>query len=237
MVRQSILAATLLVSAGCAVATRPPSHTPLWDLDGRTVHVVVLEAPPGEIDRDGGDWFYHEMVTDQRDQLMIRFVASVTPHIADVAETFAEELRRRGLDAVVSDATVLPEMPAEPETIVDAIRLVRAANRSMPRASDDIDEFVLLLAVRSWGVRRDYAGVVPAGLHEAHFELSASLHDARNPLVPLWSAPAEGARSIERRWNEPPDFPKVHDALALALDEAVDALEGAFFGWDGVPAR
>lgn len=235
MVRPSILAAASLLLAACSLSTRPPTHTPLWELEGRKVQVVVVAAPPGEIQRDGGDPLYHELVTDQRDALMIRFVESVTPQLANVAEKFAEELRKRRFDAAVSDAAALPAQPAEPETLFDAIRLGRAVMRSTRRPTADIDEFILALAIRSWGVRRDYAGVFPVGLHEAHFELDASLLDARNPLIPLFRTSARGAHSIELQWNEPPHFPKVHYGLALALDEAVEGLERAFFAWDGLP--
>ncbi|HSN68923.1 MAG TPA: hypothetical protein VLV48_06740 [Thermoanaerobaculia bacterium] len=201
---------------------------------GRKLHVIVTSAPAGEMDRDGGDSFYHEVVTDQRDRPMIGLLASVDPKISDVADSLVPTLRERGVDAVVSDSSVLPKLPdLEGMSLFDALRLTRATLEAT-RAGGEIEEFVLVLAIRHWGVRRPFVGIFPVGRHAAFFEIEASLVDRQNALVPLWSTVGTGLRPIEREWNEPPDFPKVREALALALDDAIQEMTRALFAEDGM---
>jgi hypothetical protein len=222
-----ILAAVLL--QGCAIATSVTGPVPLvppfWEAPPRSLGVVLHEAPEGGIYRSGGDDLYHEVVSDSRDKELIRIINASAPLFDWLAEEFATMMAERSF--------AVRRLPADCCGL-DSGSVV-APLLEFPVASEEV-ELLLVITPEWWGIHRDYAGVFPVGSHKAAFEIRVELFDIPNRLL-LWSGVASRDVSLDRRWNEPPDHPKVYAALEAALNKAGASAVEALRNWDGKQAE
>lgn len=224
-----MLTAVVLLAplAGCATAGAPVRlDPPFWSRSGERIHVVATEPLRVRLYRTGGDDLYHEVVSDARDADMIEFLEDYhrSATTDGTEKLFSGLLKERGFVTSFSkiDRT---EDDADDSWDDPHLRFAKLRQR--------LNEHVaLVVSTSSWYFTRDYAGVVPTGSHRVRVNISGELVDlVKNQR--LWRDEASGNAEVPRKWNEPPDQPKLRQALETARAEAEGQLAAKLRSWNG----
>lgn len=163
-----------------------------------------------------------------------------------------------GHDIVIDDErdTGLTEVvePFRPDTSVLQERVLaqfreRGFHLTTPESSD-LDDLHLSIAT-SWGVSREYLGLVPViddgdskeylltlplGEHRACFVIGGTLDqslEAQQEHQVLWRGRARACEPIGRRWRDADQRVVVERAVAKAWTDAVVRFEKQLFSWSG----
>lgn len=201
--------------------------TPFWERSGGRVRVLTTEIPSPDIVRDGGDDFYHDLVSDKRDADMWNFLKRYhhTPALTGPEEEIATLLEERGF--TVSRGQIRFPTRTSGWVWSEPIKRLEQIRKQVPDA-----DLALVVSTRWWGVTRKYGGIFPTGPHRARVDFTGELYDLSNNLL-LWYCEASGTSDIDRQWNEPPDQPKLRSALEAAQAEGEANLMASLRAWDG----
>lgn len=86
------------------------------------------------------------------------------------------------------------------------------------KKTDSLDR-LLVINVTALGVERTYASYIPTGEPKAFVRGSAYMVNLTNNQYE-WFAPIDIRRSVDGKWDEPPSFPGLTNALVQAIESA-----------------
>lgn len=142
---------------------------------------------------------------------------------AGLSEELTDALRRAGAPAFALEGTV--DLGALPVMRSDGPGFARR-DFSPLRARYAVER-LLVVEIRRFGIERARLGRTSLGEPKCVFDGVAYLVELENNRL-AWYQAVSIARSAEREWNEPPDYPALDDACRRAAEAGRDAFLRSF---------
>ncbi|AZN67196.1 hypothetical protein DX910_01585 [Acinetobacter haemolyticus] len=225
------IAVVAVTFSGCATLKPMELQSDFWQQPNKKVAVVVYELPKSAAYKAGNQGLLDVAINNAISNKFDNFVESLQfePY-STLAEDIEKEFDQRGFDATVVklDPKNIPalEKTAEQKKNPAVFQMNLAA---VPDLKDK--DLVFIVTSNQVGTTRSYYGFVPTSAPQGVYGGIAHLVDVKTNEIKWWK-PVNVVKPVSGKWDQPPSYPNVAQAVDLAIEASKQEYKKQFFNYN-----
>ena len=219
---------TTLMFTSCATLKPMELQPDFWQQSNKKVAVVVHELPKSAAYKAGNQGLLDVAINNAISNKFDNFIESLQfePYSA-LAEDIEKEFDQRGFDATVVklDPKNIPALEKTAEQKKNPA-LFQMNLGAVPDLKDK--DLVFIITSNQVGTTRSYYGFVPTSAPQGLYGGIAHLVDVKTNEIKWWK-PVNVVKPVSGKWDQPPSYPNVSQAVDLAVEASKQEYKKQFF--------